>query len=136
MRSGADNRIGRCRKEVEMSTLTGETVTFGTDQNASIGIVQSEGTSGSAEIAEIRDETGKIVLQKAYSTSSEKTIEAIFQSGTTPPAAGSLLTIGSGNDAWTGIVTKSTITKSNRDFTKVSITATRKDSAANIAYGN
>ena len=44
--------------------------------------------------------------------------------------------IGSGNDAWTGIVTKSTITKSNRDFTKVSITAIRKDSAVNVAYGN
>ena len=32
-----------------MSALTGGMVTFGTDQNAAIGIVQSEGTSGSAE---------------------------------------------------------------------------------------
>ena len=119
-----------------MSALTGEMVTFGTDENAAIGIVQSEGTSGSAEIAEIRDETGKIVLQNAYSTASEKTIEAVFKSGTTPPAAGSVLTIGTGNDAWTGIVTKSSITRSNRDFTKVSITAISKDSAPNIAYSN
>ena len=119
-----------------MSALTGEMVTFGTDENAAIGIVQSEATSGSAEIAEIRDETGRIVLQKAYSTVSEKTIEAVFKSGTTPPAAGSTLTIGSGAGAWSGIVTKSTITKSNRDFTKVSITAVSKDSATNIAYAS
>ena len=117
-----------------MSSLTGEMVSFGVDAESTIGIVQNAGTSDSAEIAEIRDETGKIVLQKAYSKTSEKTFEAIFKAGTTPPAAGTVLTVGSGNNAWSGIVTKSSITKSNRDFTKVSITAVRKDDATSAAY--
>lgn len=119
-----------------MSELTGEMVSFGVDENSAIGIVQSSGTNESAEIAEIRDESGKIVFQKAYSKSSEKTFEAIFTTGTTPPAAGTLLTIGSGNNAWSGIVTRSSITKSNKDFTKVSITAIQKDNAVSAAYPN
>ena len=106
-----------------MSSLTGEMVSFGVDAESTIGIVQNAGTSDSAEIAEIRDETGKIVFQKAYSKTSEKT-----------SAAGTVLTVGTGNSAWSGIVTKSSITKSNRDFTKVSITAIRKDDATSAAY--
>ncbi|OQA81112.1 MAG: hypothetical protein BWY31_03811 [Lentisphaerae bacterium ADurb.Bin242] len=117
-----------------MSELTGETVEFGTGENRTIGIIQSENDNNSAEVAEIRDETGKIVLQKAYSKSNEKTFEAIFMVGVTPPAAGTALTIGSGETAWTGIVTASNITKSNTEFTKVSITAQKKDSATVVAY--
>ncbi|MBO4649162.1 MAG: hypothetical protein J5806_13500 [Lentisphaeria bacterium] len=117
-----------------MSSLTGEMVSFGVDAESAIGIVQNAGTNDSAEIAEIRDETGKIVFQKAYSKTSEKTFEAIFKAGTTPPAAGTVLTVGTGNNAWSGIVTKSSITRSNRDFTKVSITAVRKDDATTAAY--
>ena len=119
-----------------MSELTGEMVSFGVDEERTIGIVQSAGTSTSAEIAEIRDETGKIILQKAYSKSLERTFEAIFCSGTTPPEAGTLLTVGSGNNAWSGIVTRSSITKSNRDFTRVTITAVRKDNSVTVACAN
>lgn len=115
-----------------MSTLTGETVEFGTDENRTLGIIQSESDNNSAEVAEIRDETGKIVLQKAYSKSNEKTFEAIFLVGTTPPAAGTVLTIGEG--IWNGIVTASNISKSNTEFTKVSITAQKKDDATAVAY--
>lgn len=116
-----------------MSTLTGTEVEFGTGENASIGIIQSENNNNSAEVAEIKDETGKVILQKAFSKSNEKTFEAIFKVGTTPPAAGTVLTIAS-TPEWKGIVTASNITKSNTEFTKVSITAQKKDEAAVVAY--
>ncbi len=116
------------------SELTGASVEFGVGVNRTIGVVQSETNNNSAETAEIRDETGKIALQKAYSKASERTFEAIFLAGTTPPTAGSVITVGTGNDAWTGIVTAANITRANTDFTKISITASHKDAAVLVAY--
>ena len=116
------------------SELTGASVEFGVGVNRTIGVVQSENNNNSAETAEARDENGKVFFQKAYSKSSERTFEVIFLAGTTPPTAGSVITIGSGTDAWTGIVTAANITKANTDFTKISITASHKDSAALVAY--
>ncbi|MBR2364164.1 MAG: hypothetical protein IKA79_03085 [Lentisphaeria bacterium] len=107
--------------------LTGATVTFGTDNYQDvIGIVQSESSKTTASIAEARNEEGKVIAMKAYSKSCEKTFEALFCTGTTPPEAGTPITVGT----WKGIVTQSSVTKSNTDFTKISITATMKDSAS------
>ena len=116
------------------SELTGASVEFGVGVNRTIGVVQSETNNNSAETAEARDENGKVFVQKAYSKSSERTFEAIFLAGTTPPTAGSVITIGSGNDAWTGIVTAANITRANTDFTKISTTASHKDAAVLVAY--
>lgn len=113
--------------------ITGESVEFGVGVNRTIGIVQSENDNNSAEVAEARDESGKVVVQKAYSVSRERTFEALFLAGTTAPTAGTVLTIGT-EPAWTGIVTSANITKSNTDFVKISITASKKDSAALLAY--
>ena len=107
--------------------LTGGIISFGTDNYRSIiGIVQSETSKESAEIAEARNEDGKVFLMKAYSKTSEKTFEALFAAGTTPPEVGKSITVGS----WSGIVTQATVTRSNTDFTRISITAVRKDTAS------
>ena len=110
--------------------LTGESVEFGVGENRTIGIVQSETENNSAEVAEARDENGKVFIQKAYSKSCEKSFEALFLAGTTAPAAGTVITVGE----WTGIVTSANITRSNTDFTKISITASHKDTATLVAY--
>lgn len=107
--------------------LTGEIISFGTsDYRNVIGIVQSEVSRESAEMAEARNEDGKVFVMKAYSKTSEKTFEALFASGTTPPEAGKSITVGT----WKGIVTQSSITRSNTAFTKISITAVCKDNAS------
>ena len=103
------------------------TVTFGTDsyQNV-VGIVQSEKETTQAEVAEARDEEGKVFAMKAYSKTSMRTIDALFAAGTTPPEAGALLTLGE----WKGIVTEATVKRSNKEFATISITAVCKDSAS------
>ena len=107
--------------------LTGEIISFGTsDYRNVIGIVQSEVSKGTAEIAEARNEEGKVFVMKAYSKTNEKTFEALFASGTTPPEAGKSITVG----GWQGIVTHSSITRSNTSFTRISITAVCKDDAS------
>ena len=113
------------------SELTGASVEFGVGVNRTIGVVQSETNNNSAETAEARDENGKVFVQKAYSKATERTFEAIFLAGTTPPTAGSVITI---DGSWTGIVTAANITRANTDFTKISITASHKDDAALVAY--
>ncbi len=120
---------------VRSTPITGSEVVFGTDERRTIGIVQTENDNNSAEIAEIRGEDGKILVQKATSKTREMTFEAIFLSGVTPPAAGATVTIAAGTEnEWTGIVTASNITKSNNDWVKVSITAQKKDSAVLVPY--
>ena len=54
--------------------------------------------------------------------------------GAPPPEAGTVVTIGTGESSWQGIVTSSNKTYSNTDFAKVSITASRKDSSVLVAY--
>lgn len=110
-------------------TATGMTVSFGTSsvQNT-VGIVQSEKETTQAEIAEARDEEGRVFAMKAYSKTSMRTIDALFAAGTTPPEAGAILTLGE----WKGIVTEATIKRSNKEFTTISITAVNKDSASTM----
>ena len=109
--------------------LTGATVTFGTDDLRSvIGIVQSEKSRTTASLAEARNEEGKVIAMKAYSKNCEKTFEALFCSGTTPPEAGTSITVGS----WQGIVTESSLVKNNTDFARITITAVMKDNASVI----
>lgn len=106
--------------------LTGATVTFGTENYRDvIGIVQSENSKVTASIAEARDEEGKVIAMKAYSKTCEKTFEALFCAGTTPPDAGTQISVGS----WNGVVTQATISKSNNDFTRITISAMMKDDA-------
>lgn len=115
------------RNRIMAEELTGATVTFGTDDYESvIGIVQSESSKTTTSMAEARNEEGKVIAMKAYSKTCEKTFEALFTTGTTPPEAGTAITVGT----WNGIVTQATITKSNTDFTKITISAVMKDSAA------
>ena len=44
--------------------ITGESVQFGVGENRTIGIVQSENDNNSAEVAEARDENGKVIVQR------------------------------------------------------------------------
>lgn len=114
--------------------ITGESVTFGVGVNRTLGVIQSESDNTSTETAEARDENGKVIVTKAYSNSRERTFEALMLNGAPPPEAGTVVTIGTGESSWQGIVTSSNKTYSNTDFAKVSITASRKDFSVLVAY--
>lgn len=111
-------------------TGAGSTIAFGVGAEATIGIVQSTNNNSTAEVAEARDENGKVIAMKAYSVSKEVTVEALIASGATPPAAGTSCTL----DGVTGVVTASNVTKSNTDFQKVSVTIKLSDNASVLAY--
>lgn len=110
-------------------TASEMTVSFGiAGSQSSIGIVQSEKETTQAEIAEARDEEGKVFAMKAYTKTSMRTIEALFSPGTTPPEAGAVISLGD----WQGIVTEATLKRSNKEFATISITAVCKDSASTL----
>ena len=112
------------------TTSNGVTIEFGVGTNRTLGVIQSETENNSADVAEARDESGRVIVQKAYSKSTERSFEALFIAGTAAPAAGTVITVGE----WTGLVTSANITRSNTDFVKMSITATHKDNATLVAY--
>jgi hypothetical protein len=113
------------------SPAAGDSVSFGVD-TVTFGVAQSVTINGSAEIAEARDENGAVICQKAYSKTMEATVECLCAAGSTPPNPGTSATIGS----VTGLVTASSITKSNTEFTKISITVQIKDSATQVPLGS
>ena len=101
------------------------TLVFGTDDDATYGVVQNMSDNGAAEIAEARDHVGKVIKQKAYSKSKEKQFEVLFDSGATLPEPGDTVTI----DLVEYLVSSCNVTSSNTDFKKASITAVKKDAA-------
>ena len=113
------------------SPAAGDSVSFGVD-TVTFGVAQSVTINGSAEIAEARNENGAVVYQKAYSKTIEVTVECLCTAGSTPPDPGTSATIGS----ITGLVTASSVTKSNTEFTKMSITIQIKDSAFQDSLGS
>ncbi len=103
---------------------------FGVDQLEEIGVVQSMTCNSSVEVAEARGEDGKVIERRAYSRGDEYSVEALVVAGKTVPPAGSTVTI----DTKTYLVTASSVTRSNTDFQKVSLTVSRKDAEEVVTY--
>lgn len=101
------------------------TLVFGTDASTTYGVVQSMSKNETAEIAEARNHEGKVIEQKAYSTGEEVQFEALLDADATPPKAGETITV----DSTQYLVSSCNLSSSNTEFKKVSITATKKDSA-------
>lgn len=103
---------------------------FGVTSTGGYGALQSVTESQTAELAEVRDESGKIVEQKAYSKTVETAFEGVFDSEDTPAGAGASLTVGSN----TGLITSQEITENNDNYKRISGTIQKKDSASQVAY--
>lgn len=110
------------------------TLIFGTEANATVGVIQSESRNESVEVAEARGVDGKIIEQKAYSKTEERQFEALIDSAAALPAIGSELSVGSGEGVWKGVITSIQKTYSNNDYAKVSVTAQKKDAAKVNVY--
>ena len=104
-------------------------LSFGVTSTGGYGVLQSLSETETAEIADARDESGKVTDQKAYSKTSEATAEGIFN-GDSLGGAGTSLTIGS----VTGLITNQGIAESNTGYKTVSVSIQKKDSATQVAY--
>lgn len=103
-------------------------LSFGVTSTGGYGVLQSLSETETAEIADARGEDGLITDQQAYSKTAEATAEGLFNSDTLG-GAGTSLTIGS----VTGLITNQSITETNTDYKRVSVTVQKKDSATQVA---
>ena len=106
------------------------TLVFGTDDDATYGVVQNKNNNKSAEVAEARDHRGRVIAQRAYSKGTEVQMDVLFDTDATLPAAGETVTV----DTVSYLVTSCNETESNTEFKKASITAVKKDSAILTEY--
>ena len=106
------------------------TLVFGTDDDATYGVVQNKNNNKSAEVAEARDHLGRVIAQRAYSIGDEVQFEVLFDSDATLPVPGTTITV----DSVEYLVIACNVTEANTEFKKVSITATKKDSATLTEY--
>lgn len=90
--------------------------------------MQSVSITETAEIADARDEDGKVTDQKAYSKTVEATSEGLYN-GDSLGGAGVSLAIGS----VTGLVTSQSTNETNTGYKTVSVTVQKKDSATQAA---
>jgi pyridoxine 5'-phosphate synthase PdxJ len=92
-------------------------------------VVNSLTTSNSAEIAEARDENGKITDLKAYSKAETISVSGLLD-GSIGVQAGAKLTLNSVDY----IIESVEISETNTGYTEVSLTARTADSAAIAPY--
>lgn len=102
---------------------------FGVTSTGGYGVLQSLTETQTAEVAEARNESGKVTDQIAYSKTHEVTAEGLFN-GDTLGGAGSSLTAGS----LTGLILSQTVSETNTGYKTVSVTIQKKDSATQVAY--
>lgn len=95
----------------------------------SASLLQSLTENATAEIAEARDENGAVTDQIAYSRETTASLEAIFDTGDTLPAAGASVTIGT----VTGLVTSVGSQEKNTGYKSCTIEVAKKDSATQVA---
>lgn len=98
------------------------TYTFGiTESGGTDFLMQSFSKNSQADQAEARDGSGDVAAVEFYNERDEVSFEAVIPSGATIPTVGSTITIDSTNY----YVTSAQVTKSNTDYTRMSITAMR-----------
>ena len=85
---------------------------------------------GCADEESFLQEQGKAIELRSYSFGDELSVEALITAGITAPKAGMKVTIADGDYKGDYLCTSANKTRSNTDYTKVSITLTRKDSAS------
>lgn len=107
---------------------------FGIITNTSGGVtdvvINSCEKSGSVEVAEARDEQGKVTDRKAYSKQTSYNIRGLLNASGASIEAGDVITFG----GVSYLVTNATQTESNTAYVEYAITADTADSATNEAY--
>lgn len=95
-------------------------------------VTNSFSTKESAEVAEARDETGKVTDVKAYSLRTTYDVKGVLDSASMSVHAGDTVTLG----GKTCIVKSVDVSESNTGFAEGTISAEAVDSASVVAYGS
>lgn len=103
-------------------------VSFGVTSTGGYGVLNSVTTTQTAEVAEARNELGKVTNQQAYSKTAEVQFDGVYNGESI--VAGASITIA----GVTGILTSVSKTETNNDYQKVSGTVQKKDAATQVAY--
>ena len=89
-------------------------------------VINSFTTSGSVEVAEARNESGKVTDRKAYSKTTTYRGDGLLDTNEVPAeavSAGATIVI----EGKTCLIESCDVTETNNEFAKVSFTATHKD---------
>ena len=106
--------------------------TFGITGTAPTAVVLNTLTvNKKPEIAEARDEDGKVTDRKAYSLTETVSVEGLVD-GTGFPEGGQTASIG----GKTFMCEDSTVTEKNVDYQRYAATLTKKDSETQVAYAS
>lgn len=103
-------------------------LTFGVSSTATYGLLQEVSAASTAEVAEARDETGKVTYQKAYSKEAKGRVRYVLNG--TSPAIGTTATVG----GIAGLVTSVTETENNTAYKTGEAEVSIKDAATLTAY--
>lgn len=95
-------------------------------------VTNSFSTKESAEVAEARDETGKVTDVKAYSLRTTYDVKGVLDSASMSVHAGDTVTLG----GKTCIVKSVDVSESNTGFAEGTISAEAVDSASVVAYSS
>ncbi len=101
------------------------TLKFGTDPNVTWGVAQSVKKADSAEVAEARGPSGKVIAQKAYSVTREVTLEVLIDTESGLPEVGETASY----DGKSWLVTAVNESSTNTEFSTGDVTLQRKDEA-------
>lgn len=95
-------------------------------------VTNSLSTKESADVAEARDETGKVTDVKAYSRRTTYDVKGVLDSASLSVHAGDTITLG----GKTCIVKSVDVSESNTGFAEGTVSAEAVDDATPVAYGS
>ena len=93
-------------------------------------LLQTVETTSTVEMAEARNNVGKVSDQKAYSKTDEVRVDFLVDDASTVPAAGTSATAG----GLTGLVSNVSKSETGTNYATGSYTLQKKDAATQVAY--
>ena len=96
-----------------------------TSEGIADAIIQTKDATNAVEVADVRDESGKMIERRAYSESTEVSVDAILDAAAPTVKAGDLMVSGGKNL----MINSVQEVERNTDFVHLSINASNSDNA-------
>ncbi len=102
------------------------TIGWGTSDDTTYGIVQSEATTPQGQWKQVKDHVGKVVVKLLYDTGTQKRISILLDSSKTAPEIGDTVTW----DTVKYLCEDAPVTARNEDFTQLELLLTTTEGIA------
>ena len=105
---------------VHIKSTATATIGWGTSDDTTYGIVQSEATTPQGQWKQVKDHVGKVVVKLLYDVGTQKRISILLDSTKTAPAIGDIVT-------WATVkhlCEEAPVTARNEDFTQLELLLT------------